>query len=221
MRISSLYDLPNFPLSYFLSKSSHLPSPLLPKPHPQYSIPYHYLQTNKQTQHNYPILTPNSNGMNTVHGGCISTIFDACTSVALMGRYSEEKWGGGGVSRGLSVTFIKGIVVRDEGDNDVLVECEVVGGVGKRNVVLRGEFSFLAFGSRFLSLLAYYVCLARVVCLYFIMIGNFFALTSLLSVPSTFHPFTSPPPPDNNSTNTPIHQPSNHEATQRRSPRHL
>ncbi|KAG4028918.1 hypothetical protein MFRU_018g00290 [Monilinia fructicola] len=77
------------------------------------------------------------NGMNTVHGGCISTIFDACTSVALMGRYSEEKWGGGGVSRGLSVTFIKGIVVRDEGDNDVLVECEVVGGVGKRNVVLR------------------------------------------------------------------------------------
>ncbi|KAB8301436.1 hypothetical protein EYC80_003303 [Monilinia laxa] len=78
------------------------------------------------------------NGMDTVHGGCISTIFDACTSVALMGRYSGEKWGGGGVSRGLSVTFIKGIVVRDEGpENDVLVECEVVGGVGKRNAVLR------------------------------------------------------------------------------------
>ncbi|RAL64281.1 hypothetical protein DID88_002173 [Monilinia fructigena] len=38
------------------------------------------------------------NGMNTVHGGCISTIFDACTSVALMGRYSGEKWGGGGSS---------------------------------------------------------------------------------------------------------------------------
>lgn len=60
-----------------------------------------------------------------------------------MGRYSGEKWGGGGVSRGLGVTFIKGIVVKEgEGeDNDVLVECEVVGALGKRNVVLRGESS--------------------------------------------------------------------------------
>ncbi|APA05346.1 hypothetical protein sscle_01g001160 [Sclerotinia sclerotiorum 1980 UF-70] len=83
------------------------------------------------------------NGMGTVHGGCISTVFDACTSVALMGRYSDAKWGGGGVSRGLNVTYLKGIIVKDEigegeGENDVLVECEVVGGVGKRNVVLRG-----------------------------------------------------------------------------------
>ncbi|KAF7863177.1 hypothetical protein EAF04_007260 [Stromatinia cepivora] len=83
------------------------------------------------------------NGMGTVHGGCISTVFDACTSVALMGRYSDAKWGGGGVSRGLGVTYLKGIIVKDgtgegEGENDVLVECEVVGGVGKRNVVLRG-----------------------------------------------------------------------------------
>ncbi|ESZ95499.1 hypothetical protein SBOR_4153 [Sclerotinia borealis F-4128] len=101
--------------------------------------------------------------MGTVHGGCISTVFDACTSVALVGRYSGEKWGGGGVSRGLGVTFLKGIVVKkgkeegegkgkgkgegggegkgegeEEGENDVLVECEVVGGVGRRNVVLRG-----------------------------------------------------------------------------------
>ncbi|TGO81645.1 hypothetical protein BPOR_1069g00010 [Botrytis porri] len=61
-----------------------------------------------------------------------------------MGRYSAQKWGGGGVSRGLGCTYIKGISIFEEsegeekGKNDVLVECEVVGGLGKRNVVLRG-----------------------------------------------------------------------------------
>ncbi|KAF7901432.1 hypothetical protein EAF00_003653 [Botryotinia globosa] len=83
------------------------------------------------------------NANSTVHGGCIATVFDACTSVALMGRYSAQKWGGGGVSRGLGCTYLKGITIHNEetegeGENDVLVECEVVGGLGKRNVVLRG-----------------------------------------------------------------------------------
>ncbi|KAF7879978.1 uncharacterized protein EAF02_007615 [Botrytis sinoallii] len=82
------------------------------------------------------------NANSTVHGGCIATVFDACTSVALMGRYSAQKWGGGGVSRGLGCTYLKGITIHEEsegeGKNDVLVECEVVGGLGKRNVVLRG-----------------------------------------------------------------------------------
>lgn len=60
-----------------------------------------------------------------------------------MGRYSAQKWGGGGVSRGLGCTYLKGITIHEEsegeeGKNDVLVECEVVGGLGKRNVVLRG-----------------------------------------------------------------------------------
>ncbi|THV43994.1 hypothetical protein BGAL_0775g00020 [Botrytis galanthina] len=59
-----------------------------------------------------------------------------------MGRYSAQKWGGGGVSRGLGCTYLKGITIHNEesegeGKNDVLVECEVVGGLGKRNVVLR------------------------------------------------------------------------------------
>ncbi|TGO46318.1 hypothetical protein BELL_2214g00010 [Botrytis elliptica] len=58
-----------------------------------------------------------------------------------MGRYSAQKWGGGGVSRGLGCTYLKGITIHEEsegeGKNDVLVECEVVGGLGKRNVVLR------------------------------------------------------------------------------------
>ncbi|KAK6606535.1 thioesterase superfamily protein, partial [Botrytis cinerea] len=67
------------------------------------------------------------NANSTVHGGCIATVFDACTSVALMGRYSAQKWGGGGVSRGLGCTYLKGITIHDEsegeeGKNDVLVD---------------------------------------------------------------------------------------------------
>lgn len=77
-----------------------------------------------------------------------------------MGRYSGSAWGGGGVSRGLNCTYLKGIVVmgdeedeegrgKDEGKgengNDVLVECEVVGKVGGRNVVLRGLWFFCFF----------------------------------------------------------------------------
>lgn len=71
--------------------------------------------------------------MGNLHGGCTSTIFDACTTSALAPIARPGYWAFLGVSRTLNVTYIRPVPVGTE----VLVESRVVH-AGKRMAVLVG-----------------------------------------------------------------------------------
>jgi uncharacterized protein (TIGR00369 family) len=86
-----------------------------------------------RTVFRFTVLPSHCNRLNNLHGGCTATIFDICTSTALAPIAKPGYWQYAGVSRGLSVTYLKPV---PEGEK-VLVESEVVS-AGKRMCVLRG-----------------------------------------------------------------------------------
>lgn len=57
-----------------------------------------------------------------MHGGAVSLVFDMCTTMAAAPAASKDWWEFGGVSRGLSLTFLRPIARGTE----VLIECEVL-----------------------------------------------------------------------------------------------
>lgn len=82
----------------------------------------------------FTVQQEHSNRHGTLHGGCAATLFDYLTTlplnvVARPGGY----WQRLGVSRNISVTYLRPVQVGDE----VLVEAELVQ-VSKRMAVLRG-----------------------------------------------------------------------------------
>jgi len=79
------------------------------------------------------VLPSHCNRLGNLHGGCTATIFDICTSTALAPIAKPGYWQYAGVSRGLSVTYLKPVPVGEK----VLVDSEVVS-AGKRMCVLRG-----------------------------------------------------------------------------------
>lgn len=67
------------------------------------------------------------NRMGNLHGGAAATIFDMCTTIAAAPLAKEGFWDFGGVSRTLSVTYMRPVPVNIK----VLVECTVMQ-IGKR-----------------------------------------------------------------------------------------
>lgn len=81
------------------------------------------------------------NRLDNMHGGAISLVYDMCTTMAMAPASKRDFWFFGGVSRTLSVTFLRPLKIGME----VLVECELVQ-IGSRlgeSVPLRSLVSFV------------------------------------------------------------------------------
>ncbi|KAK0630646.1 HotDog domain-containing protein, partial [Bombardia bombarda] len=76
------------------------------------------------------------NGNRTLHGGCIATLFDYCTTmpVMLVSSVADGFWSRMGVTRTLNMTYLRPIPVGTE----IRIVCEVLA-VGKRLGAIRGE----------------------------------------------------------------------------------
>ncbi|TVY14461.1 Acyl-coenzyme A thioesterase 13 [Lachnellula arida] len=81
----------------------------------------------------FKIQPEHCNRLGNMHGGCTATIFDICTTCALAPIAKEGFWAYSGVTRTLSVTYLRPI---PEGET-VLIEAEVVH-AGKRLCALKG-----------------------------------------------------------------------------------
>jgi acyl-coenzyme A thioesterase 13 len=75
----------------------------------------------------YVVQGSHANGLGNLHGGCTATLFDYCTSTALIPISKPGFWMFLGVSRTLNVTYIRPIPIGEV----VLIENEVVH-AGKR-----------------------------------------------------------------------------------------
>ncbi|KAL1897032.1 hypothetical protein Sste5346_004236 [Sporothrix stenoceras] len=74
------------------------------------------------------------NRMNSLHGGCIASIFDFTTTLSLARIGRPGFWDSLGVSRSLSVTYLRPAPAGTE----LLIDCEVVQ-VGRTLAALRGS----------------------------------------------------------------------------------
>lgn len=74
-----------------------------------------------------------SNRMGNMHGGAVAMIFDMCTTMCAAPLATKDFWIFGGVSRTLSVTFLRPV---REGV-DLTIECEVLQ-QGQRLSTIRG-----------------------------------------------------------------------------------
>lgn len=74
-----------------------------------------------------------ANRLANLHGGCAATLFDYCTSVALILVAQPGRWQYLGVTRNLACTYLRPIPVGTE----ILIECEVVS-AGRQMSLIRG-----------------------------------------------------------------------------------
>ncbi|CZR65932.1 related to thioesterase family protein [Phialocephala subalpina] len=79
------------------------------------------------------IAPPLCNRMSNLHGGAASLIFDMCTTMAVAPISRVDFWAFGGVSRTLTVTFLRPVSV----GTVVVIECEVIQ-IGKQLATIRG-----------------------------------------------------------------------------------
>lgn len=82
---------------------------------------------------NFTIQSEHCNRMHSLHGGCISSLFDFTTTLALLLVSRPGFWESMGVSRCLNVTYLR---PAPEG-TELLIECEVTH-VGKSLAALKG-----------------------------------------------------------------------------------
>ncbi|CCT72856.1 uncharacterized protein FFB20_14926 [Fusarium fujikuroi] len=75
-----------------------------------------------------------SNRLGNIHGGAVALIYDMCTTMSAAPLSRKGFWEFGGVSRNLSVTYIRPA----RADRDILVECQVLH-IGERFVTIRGQ----------------------------------------------------------------------------------
>jgi acyl-coenzyme A thioesterase 13 len=81
----------------------------------------------------YTVQQAHTNRVNTLHGGCIASLFDYCTSVVICLVSKPGFWEFVGVSRTLNTTYLRPAEVGAE----VEIECELVA-VGRQLCQLRG-----------------------------------------------------------------------------------
>ncbi|KAJ5758728.1 hypothetical protein N7520_005884 [Penicillium odoratum] len=80
-------------------------------------------------------ITPSlSNTLGSLHGGCAATLVDILSTVILLGVSSPGKFGFGGVTRNLRLTYLRPVPIGTE----ARIVCEIVH-VGKRLALLRAE----------------------------------------------------------------------------------
>lgn len=103
-------------------------------------IPYLSIVSHKSTPPHpsitfrFTVQPIHSNGLGNLHGGCASTIFDACTTIPLHLISKPGFWQYTGVSRTLNVTYLRPIPVGSAVD----IKCEVLH-AGRSLCALRGE----------------------------------------------------------------------------------
>jgi acyl-coenzyme A thioesterase 13 len=81
----------------------------------------------------YTVQQEHTNRVNTLHGGCIATLFDYCTSVVICLVSKPGFWEFVGVSRTLNTTYLRPAEVGAE----VEIVCELVA-IGRQLCQLRG-----------------------------------------------------------------------------------
>lgn len=75
-----------------------------------------------------------TNRLQSIHGGAVALIYDMCTTMCTAPLAKKGFWQFGGVSRNLSVTFMRPATL----DMDIVVECEVLQ-MGARLATIRGQ----------------------------------------------------------------------------------
>lgn len=73
------------------------------------------------------------NRLGNLHGGCTATLFDICTTVSLAPIARPGFWAYAGVTRTLSLTYLRPMAQGEE----IVLECEVVH-AGKRLCMIKG-----------------------------------------------------------------------------------
>jgi uncharacterized protein (TIGR00369 family) len=102
-------------------------------------VPHIYNATTPSEEHrssllfNYTVQPGHCNRMQSLHGGCIASIFDFTTTLGLLMVSRPGFWQTMGVSRNLSVTYLRPAPIGTE----ILIEVEIVQ-VGKTLATLRG-----------------------------------------------------------------------------------
>ena len=82
----------------------------------------------------YTVQPQHCNRLGNLHGGCIATLFDYCTTMPLALVSKPGFWYYLGVSRNINTTYLRPIPVGTE----IFIECEVVA-IGKRLASLSGK----------------------------------------------------------------------------------
>ena len=75
----------------------------------------------------------NCNRLGNLHGGCTATLFDICTTIALAPIAKPGFWAYAGVTRTLSLTYLRPMGLGEE----IVIESEVVH-AGKRLCMIKG-----------------------------------------------------------------------------------
>lgn len=83
-----------------------------------------------------------TNRLGSLHGGAVALIYDMCTSMCAAPLAREGFWQFGGVSRTLSVTYLRPATP----EMDIAVECEVLQ-MGRRLTVIKGQMRDRSTGS--------------------------------------------------------------------------
>lgn len=82
-----------------------------------------------------------SNRMGNMHGGAVAMIHDMCTTMCAAPLAKEGFWVFGGVSRNLSITFLRPV----RSGTELLIECEVLQ-QGERLATIKGVMKDKATG---------------------------------------------------------------------------
>jgi acyl-coenzyme A thioesterase 13 len=90
-------------------------------------------QDTQSVQYAFTVLPSLCNRGGNLHGGAATTLFDTLTTTALLTTTQTGHWGMLGVSRTLTVTFLRPLPLGTK----VVVDCELVA-IGKRMANLKG-----------------------------------------------------------------------------------